>query len=65
MKQIMAIPLSTDTRPIGDNIARVEFLNSMIVIVKGDGSLGPRVIAGKEESVCRNMHRLHGEVRRA
>ncbi len=61
--EIIAAPLATDTRA-GSDIARIEFLNSMIVIVKGDGSLGKRIVTGQDQSICPVLH-LNGEVRRA
>lgn len=50
-------------RPAEYAIARVEILNSMLVFHKGDGSLGPRIVAGTEQSICPVLH-LNGEVRR-
>ncbi len=56
-------PLAIDQQVKCDDIARIEVLNSMIVLVKGDGSLGPRIVAGQDESICPVLH-LNGEVRR-
>lgn len=47
------------------NIARVEYLNSMMVFIKGNGSLGPRIIAGQIEAVAPGHLGMHGTYRHA
>lgn len=55
--------LAIDEKPTLPNIARIEFMNSMIAIVKGDGSLGPRVVAGQIEAVAGGHLGMNGTFR--
>lgn len=55
--------LAIDEKPTLPNIARIEFMNSMIAIVKGDSSLGPRVVAGQIEAVAGGHLGMNGTFR--
>lgn len=50
-------------RPAEYPIQRVEYLNSMLVFIKGDGSLGPRVVAGQIEAVAGGHLGMNGTFR--